>query len=157
MKKPTKKTTSLSHTLDDVTKKAAELAKDKTPLEVGDIISEYQKKWAEQMQSIIKEHANYAPKYFILQWIHKEHGHINILRNKCYIRKTRPDPDWNTDCYSYNNETGDFVIEWTLPPKEAAVTILRNPTQYDPRLIQSIQRFLSGELQRCSSPELQQA
>lgn len=157
MKKRTRETTSSSHTLDDVTKKAIELSKDKTPLEVGDIVSEYQKKWAEQMQSIIKEHKDYAPKYYILQWIHKEHLHVNILRNKCFIRKTRPDPDWNTDCYSYNNETGDFVIEWTLPPKEAASTILRNPTQYDFRLVQSIQKFLSGELQKGSLQAFQPA
>lgn len=140
-----RKTTSKSHTLANVTETAASLAKDRTSLEVGDVLSEYQKKWQKQMEEIISSHRDYAPKYYILQWIQKEHGHINLIRNRCFIRKTIPDRDWNTDCYSYDNQSGEFAILWTLPPKEAALTILRNPTSYDPFLIRSIQQFLAQE------------
>lgn len=137
---------SKSHTLDNVTEQAAILSKDKTPLEVGDVASEYSKKWEKQILDIIEEHRDYAPKYYVLQYIQKEHGHVNILRHRTFIRKTRPDPDWNTDCYSYDNRSSTLRLEWTLPPKESATMILRTPSQWDAFLVSSIQRFLSGEL-----------
>lgn len=132
--------------MDEVAGQAKELALDATPLEVGDLVSEYQKKWASQIEEIILTHKNYADKYYILQWIQKEYGFVNLLRNKCFVRKTRPDPDWNTDCYFYDNRTGDFGVEWTLPPKESVATILRNPSSYHPFLVHSVQRFLNGSL-----------
>lgn len=141
-----------SHTLDNVVETAHELAQQADALEVGDVVSEYQKKWAAQIEEIIQTHKTYADKYYILQWIQKEYGLVNLLRNKCFVRKTKPDADWNTDCYSFDNRTGDFAVEWTLPPKEAATTILRNPSQYHPFLVQSIQRFLAGELNDPQGP-----
>lgn len=139
--------------LTGVTDKAALLSKDPTPLEVGDVTSEYQKNWEKQILDIIDTHQDYAPKYYILQVIQKEHGHINLLRNRTFIRKTRPDPDWNTDCYSYDNLLHMLRLEWSLPPKEAATMILRNTSQWDKFLVSSIQRFLSGELREQGSQD----
>lgn len=136
-----------SRSLDDVASQAIELAKDQTSLEVGDLVSEYQKKWLEQMEEIVASHKTYADKYYILQWIQKEYGFINLLRNKCFVRRTRPDPDWNTDCYSYDNRSQEFKVEWTLPPKESATTILNNPERYHPFLVSSIKKFRDGVLQ----------
>mgnify|MGYP003620727196 CR=1 FL=1 len=131
----------------NVTEKAYDLSKDSTlPPEVGEIVEEQNKIFAKMMGEIIATHRKYAPVYFISVWSQKDPFMVNVLKRKYIVRKSCPDPDWNSEVYSYDNRSDKLTLEWVLPTEQDAATILKNKEMYDPSLISFIQKHQARTL-----------
>lgn len=131
----------------DLTEKAVTLIQDETlPPEAGEIICEESKSFEKIMNSIIANHKKYAPLYFISVWTQKDPFMINIVKRKYIVRKTCPEPQWNSEVYCYSNRSDQLLLEWVLPTEQDALSILKNKEIYDPRLITYIQKFMSNTL-----------
>lgn len=79
---------------------------------------------------------------------------VNVLRHKYIRRQTKPSAKFlreefsNSDHDVYEVNGNDLSINylWTLPTKQDAKTIMKNPDLYDERLVGWIKDFNSGKL-----------
>lgn len=125
----------------------ADIAADLTPApQVGEIISEEHKVYEKMFNDIIKEHRDYAPIYFISVITKKDHFNMNMLRRRWVVRKSCPEPDWDQEIYSFNNNLQQLRLEWTLPSYQDSISILKKKDIHDPQLVKFIQAFMDGDL-----------
>lgn len=119
---------------------------DKGP-ECREVTLEWGKQFNHFLEKIIEEHQNYAPRYFIVLYAHKEIYSQNIVRCKYIIRKTKPRPEWKQLVYSYSNITNRVKYHWALPQSEKiALAMLAFPETVDKQLLEWIKAYLNGTL-----------
>ena len=64
------------------------------------------------------------------------------------VTPNRPSPDWKCILYSYDNRSQKLKLEWVLPQSiEIAKVILAHEEGFDRIMVNSIKKFLKGELQ----------
>lgn len=131
----------------NITEISSQRTLDSTPgPEVGEIIDEETKVFWNQVDGIIRGHREYAPVYFISVHTQKDPFSINVVRRRWIVRKSCPDPDWNSEVYSYNNKTAELRLEWVLPTMQDSISILKNKHMYDEKLIRFIKDQKEGKL-----------
>ena len=131
----------------DITAQAAKLAADGTPApQVGEILHEYNKVFEKMMKDIIFKHRKYANVYFIDVLSQKDPFNVNVIHRRYVVRKSCPDPQWNSEVYSYNNLADQLKLEWVLPTAQDAMSIMKHAESYDPALISCINKQRKGEL-----------
>jgi hypothetical protein len=126
---------------------AAKLAESPAPApQVGEIVSEEHKVYEQMFDSIISKHRDFAPIYFISIITKKDAFQPNVIRRRWVVRKSCPNPDWDQEIYSFNNNLSELRLEWTLPSFQDSLTIMKNKDIYDPQLVGFIQSFRDGKL-----------
>jgi len=116
--------------------------------ECREVTLEWGKAFNQRIEKIIEEHKNYAKKYYIVIFAHKEIFSEQVVRTKWIVRKTIPYPEWRQCVYSYNNETDELLIHWCLPNKETAYVMLMHKEGFDSLLIEWIEEFIDGRLKK---------
>lgn len=133
------------------------LKKDQAPIEVQEVINEYQGKYLQEMESCIKQNMDkYEPPFYIIVLTKKEPWAMNVMRNFFIARQTRPlcahlrheYPNFMSTVYSFDKKKSELKILWSLPIKQDAAVVLKNRHLYDPQLVKWIEDCNSGTLDR---------
>ncbi len=71
----------------------------------------------------------------------------NIVSVVYGITDFLPSPEWKNLLYSYDRKTNKWKVEWALPQSpQIARVMLVHQDGFDPLLINSIKKFMAGEL-----------
>lgn len=135
------------------------LKKDNSPVEVQEIIDEYKDDYTKEMENTLRANADrYMAPFHVVVLTKKEPWAVNVVRNWFIARQTRPKASWlrsnypnylNT-VYSYNQNSGELKILWSLPSKQESEVVLQNSHLYDPQLVKWIEDYNSGALDRAA-------
>lgn len=133
-----------------VGKKAYELlSKSPERINVIDMQREMQKSFFDNMQDIVRKHKTYADRYYILVILRRERLIPNAIRQQFVVRKSRPEPFYDSTLYSYSNKTGDLTYCWSIPDQDTCEYLLRPDTnlskEYD-QLKNFVKKFADGTL-----------
>lgn len=135
------------------------LQKDQESISVEQILDEYQHKYVQEMEDVVNNNFHkYESPFYIVVLTKKEPWALNIMRNWFIARQTRPTtkflreefPTYMNTVYSVNKATHELKILWSLPIKQDADVVLKNPHLYDPQLVKWIQDCESGALDRAA-------
>ncbi len=127
----------------ELQKKSAEI------INVIDMQREMQKKVAEQIEEIIKNHRDYAPEYYIVYMLQKNRVIPNCLKQFFITRKTRPVPNYDCSLFSYNNKKEELKFHWAIPDQDTCEYLLHNQDKLsteEQELLQFVEKFASGTL-----------
>ena len=133
------------------------LSKPQSPIEVGEIISEYAEDYLEEVKSTIKANVGkYDSPFYIVVLTKKEPWALNVLRSWFIARQTRPSarlmrcdyPNHGITLYRYDSKDTKLDVVYSLPTLQDSLTIIANQHLYDPQLVQWIKQFASGELDK---------
>lgn len=92
---------------------------------------------------------NWEDPFYICVQARKERLLENVVRNQFYARKTRPLPDFDLTCFSYDPKTEDLKYEWTIPDPDTCLWLLANEDELPEdhqQLIYFIKQFSQGKL-----------
>lgn len=133
------------------------LQKNHNSVEVQEIINEYEKKYAQEIEKAINDHVNvFDPPFYIVVLSKKEPWALNVMRNWFITRQTRPTtkylrheyPNYMSTVYSFDKRNQQLKILWSLPIKQDAAVIMKNRHLYDPQLVQWIDDCNKGLLDK---------
>lgn len=133
-----------------VGKKAYELlSKPPERINVIDMQREMQKSFMDNMQEIVRSHRDFSNRYYILIILRRERLIPNAIRQQFVVRKTRPEPTYDSSLYAYDNRNSDLSYCWTIPDQDTCEYLLRSDThlskEYD-QLKTFVKRFADGTL-----------
>lgn len=136
--------------MSEVGKAAYELLR-KAPekIHVIDMQREMQKSTGKELDDIISRHRHYEKRYYIQLLYQRDRIIPNLIRQKFIIRKTRPEPIYDTTLFSYDNETSELKHHWTIPDEETCQQLLFNETSLPPeekQLLEFVKKFCEGKL-----------
>lgn len=131
------------------------LSKSQSPIEVGEIISEYAERYTEEVKATIRENENkYVSPFYVVVLHKKEPWAVNVMRNWFIARQTLPTssslrenyPNHSVTVYRYDSKNVKLDLLYSLPTAQDALTIKKNAHLYDPQLVDWIRRFDIGSL-----------
>ncbi len=102
-----------------------------------------------EIEDIIKNHKDYAKKYYILQMLIRERTMRNVIRSKLIVRKTRPRPDYDTSLFSFDNRTDELRYHWSIPDEGTCEFFLHSKSELkkeELQLLTYIEKFADGTL-----------
>lgn len=94
--------------------------------DVVEMQREMQKSASVMLEDIIKKHKSYADEYYIEYMIQKDRLLPNVLRQRFFVRKTKPSADYDTSLFSYNNKSHEFLFHWCIPDEETCLYLLNH-------------------------------
>lgn len=113
--------------------------------EAGEIGHEMGKQYMKDLLDMIQKHKNISGKFYIL--VAYENNFLMPEAQKivmCSMRKPKP-PFPGTDFFSYDNDTGDLELLWTLPDN-TTWDMLKSFPNTDKQLLKFMSDFESGAL-----------
>ncbi|NGX57238.1 MAG: hypothetical protein K940chlam3_00124 [Chlamydiae bacterium] len=125
------------------------LSQPSEPVEIGDIQREADKEFVKEMEDIIRTHTKFASKYYIQIILKKEPLMPNAIRRYFVKRHSKPDADYDTTLYSYDNQKGQLYFHWTVPDPTSCHYLLTHesslPDEERP-LLEMVKKFSVGML-----------
>jgi len=129
------------------------LSKSNDDITVGEIMDEFQHKYAKEMESCLENNVNkYDPPFYVVVLTKKEPWALNVMRNWFIARQTRPSakilredyPNYMQTVYSYDKRSSELKIHWSLPIAQDAAVVLQNPQLYDSTLVKWVTEYSRG-------------
>lgn len=114
---------------------------------VEEILDEFGKNYLDDIRKCAdEEKKNFEGTFYIFSLMNKDLGQwgvSNVVRHWKIPRKTAPHmahmvkdyPNHTKTLYEVSPSKGEITLLWTLPGKEECVSILKNPSLYDPQLV----------------------
>ena len=125
------------------------LRKPPEKINVIDMQREMQKSVLQELDDIIKNHKDYAKKYFIVYMLQRERIMPNVIRQKFIVRKTRPSPDYDCSLFSYDNGSAELLLHWSIPDEETCEYFIHNKNDIledERELYQYVEKFVNHSL-----------
>jgi len=126
---------------------------------VGDTLAAYGPDYAKQIEECIEanEHKYKSP-FYVFVLTKKEMWAENVVRNWFIARQTPPYafemmqqyPNATKTLYMVDTKKGHVEALWSLPGWQDCISIAKNPTTYDPKLVKWVEDCLSHCLDRDS-------
>lgn len=121
-----------------------------SPIEAGEFMEEIgAKEIMKKLRQMIEEREGliqWQEKYYIVTFFKKNQQLHRIFEFYAHARHTRPAPEPGLTLYSWNPKTKEFMLEWTLPARNAFNTFLKAEGYADQFLIDCIKAYKKGKL-----------
>lgn len=118
-------------------------------INVIDMQREMQKSTAKELDDIISRHRHYEKRYYIYLMYQRDRIIPNLIRQKFIVRRTRPEPIYDTSLFSYDNESSELKYHWTIPDEETCQYLLANESSLsseERELCVFVKQFADGTL-----------
>lgn len=131
------------------------LSKDQPEITAGEILEESASSFMKELFSVVEANKHsYESPFYVFVFTHKEFWAVNVVRNWFVARQTPPFatdmisqyPHHAKTLYKVNYHNGTIDPVWNIPGIEDCRSILKNPSFYNPVLVEWIQKAFKGEL-----------
>ncbi|NJL54189.1 hypothetical protein HC928_02735 [bacterium] len=125
------------------------LSKEQPQYTVEDILEAYSHKYIAELEDCIEKNLKrYESPFYVFVLTKKEMWAENVVRNYFVARQSKPDmqdmiveyPHATKTLYEIDSKKCSINLEWTLPGVEEAKSIMKNPSIYDPFLVDCIKK-----------------
>lgn len=126
---------------------------------VGDTLAAYAPDYAKEMEQCIEDNMHkYKSPFFVFVITKKEMWAENVVRNWFIARQTPPHafdmmsqyPHATKTLYMVDAKKGHVEAMWSLPGWEDCISVAKNPSAFDPKLVKWIEECFSHGLDRDS-------
>ncbi len=120
---------------------------------VEEILDEYAAKFNQELEDTINANEHkYKDKFHIFVLSNKEMWAQNVVRNWFVARESAPEPldmvgQYPNHCkilYEFDKRADKLSLKWTIPGIQDCISIVKNPSQYDPMLYKWIKDCFNG-------------
>lgn len=125
------------------------LSKPPEKINVIDMQREMQKSTCKEIDEIISTHKDYEKKYYIHLLYQRDRVVPNLIRQKFVVRRSKPEPYYDSTLFSYNNGTSELRYHWTIPDQDTCEHLLTNESSLsseERQLCEFVKAFSEGTL-----------